>query len=309
MIDDEELAPAEEGQDDDARAEADDDAGGADEARQAIEAQAREQGWRPVEEWRGDKSRWMDAEKFIERTKPAKIRESVDELARENRELKRERAAERAEFEARAARLEKVTQIALKRQREQTLANVKAAKRQAVDVGDIDAYDQLEAHEGKVVAEFATEDKDLAPVQPAQRQQPNAPDPTIHGWVSANAAVRYNDAKWTAAQAFFTESEQLNPEASVEDHLAHVETRINEVWPGTVLKPIRPNGKANGNGHAEQPRQRGPQLEGGTRMAARGGVRQKGFADIPAEERRIYKDYIKEGLFKDEADAAKAHWS
>lgn len=303
-MDDEELALGDEGQDDDARP---DDAGGddgdQDGAREQIEARARELGWKPKTDWKGDQSRWTDAEVFLERTRPAKLRESVDDLARENRELKRQREAEKADFEARMTRLDKVTQIALKRQRETLLANVKAAQRQAVEAADTEAFDELVQYETRVTKDFDKEEQELAPA-PAPRQQQAQVNPTIKSWTDSNPALVHDPVKWNAAVAFFSEAERENPEGDIADHLAHVEARVNEVWPGTVRGRGKANGKDPGGGGP-----RGPRVEAGGRIATRPGARQEGWADIPPAERRLYEDYIKEGLFKDKAAAAKAHWS
>jgi hypothetical protein len=284
------------------------DAGGDEaevEARAKAEEEARGHGWKPVDQWKGDKSGWVDADEFLDRLKPARLRETIDRQNRELSELKSTAAQQQQAFADRLARLDKANQTALKRQREQTFANLKAQQRAATEAGDVDAFDELTEIETKVREDFAKEDAEFAE-KPAQRQA-QQPDPTVDAWVKANPAIAYAPAKWQAAIAFFSESEALNPNASVADHLAHVEERINEAWPGTVrtAKP-RGNGNDREQGEDRQAR-RGPQLDGSSRMPSRQG-RQKGFSDIPAEEKAILKRHIGEGLYKDEADAAKTYW-
>ncbi len=311
-MDDDQLAPGDEGQDEDARV--DDgaaDEGGQDEGREQVEAQARELGWKPKTDWKGDQTRWTDAGEFLERTKPAKLREALDGIAAKNRDLERQRAEDKRQFDERIARLDKVTQTALKRQREQLLANVKAAQRQAVETGDVEAFDQLAAHERRVAEDFDKEERELAPAAPAQKAAPQV-DQTVVAWTESNPAIRHDPVKWNAAVAFFSEAERDNPEGSIADHLAHVESRLDGVWPGSVRAK-----KANGTANGKEP-QRGPQVEGGARSAAKTGMRQKGWTDIPSDERRIIEGHISEGLYRDDpkdtiekqrATAAKAYWS
>jgi hypothetical protein len=79
-----------------------------------------------------------------------------------------------------------------------------------------------------------------------------------------------------------------------------VESRLNETWPGTV--------KAKSNGEAKsQPKTPAPQIEGGARQANKS-ARAKGWSDIPADEQKILKRHVGEGLYKDEAEAAKTYW-
>jgi hypothetical protein len=282
----------------------------ADEGRAEIEARAREQGWKPQSDWKGDRSNWVDADKYLDRLKPAKLREAHDRTARELAELKRERAAERRDFEDRLARLDKMGQKALARQREQLLSQTKAAQRAAAEAGDMEAFDHWQTREAELTEDLAKEAAELAPTQPRQKREAGEPDPTVKAWADANPAVVYDPVKWNAAVAFFSEAERELPDGTIADHLAHVEERLAQTWPGVVKRRGKPqNGRANGQQQDDDRRgQRAPQTESSGRIASRG-ARAKGWAEIPAEEKKIYKEYIADGLFKDEADAAKAHWS
>lgn len=318
MIDREQLAA--DGEDDDARLEDDEIAdGGADEqatdegedeGRAELEAKARELGWKPKTDWKGDRSGWVDADEFVTRHKPAKLREAQDRQARELAELKREREVERREYEDRITRLDRMTRKALERQRAQIINQTKAAQRAAAEAGDMEAFDAWQSHEQKVAADLAKEEEELAPAP--QRREAQQPDPTVAAWVKENPAIAFDPVKWNAAVAFFEEATRDLPDGTIADHLAHVEDRIRQTWPNAVKGAKRAqNGNGRANGHdegGEQRTQRAPQTERSGRIGVRP-ARGKGWTDIPAEERKIYKGYINEGLFKDEAEAAKAHWS
>lgn len=284
--------------------------GGDDGDRAKLETEARDLGWKPKKDWKGDQSNWVDADEFLNRLKPTNLRDTLDRTSKELAELKRQREAEKRDFEDRLARLDKVNAKALERQKKQLLGQVKAAQRQAAEAGDLEAFDHYQEQETKIAEHFAEDEKELA--QPAKPQQQGQPDPTVAAWVERNPAVRFSGPKWQAAVAFFDEAAAENPEGTIADHLAHVEARINEVWPGTVR-----GGKAKQNGNGamngqhkgdEQRGQRSPQTERSGRMAARP-ARAKGWTEIPASERSIMARHIREGLYKDEAEAARAYWS
>lgn len=285
--------------------------GGDDADRKTLESEARSLGWKPKSEWKGDQSGWVDADEFLDQVKPARLRDTLHRTSRELAELKRQREAEKRDFEDRLTRLDKLNAKSMERQRAQLLAQLKAAQRQAAEAGDMEAFDHYQQQEVQAQQHFAKEDDELEKAPP-QRQQQDQPDPAIDAWVKSNPAVRFNGPKWQAAIAFYSEAEAENPGGSIADHLAHVEQRLNETWPGTIRGAKT---KQNGNGGMstrekgeDDQARRSPQTERSGRIATRQ-ARAKGWTDIPAAERSIMKRHISEGLYKDEADAAKAYWS
>jgi hypothetical protein len=285
---------------------------GGDDEQAAAETQARALGWKPKSEWKGDQSGWVDAGEFLDQVKPARLRDTLHKTSKELAELKQQREAEKRDFEDRLARLDKVNAKALARQKEQLVRQVKAAQRQAAEAGDVEAFDHFQEQEAQIAEHFAEDEKELEQAAPQkQAATQGKPDPTVDAWVKKNPAIRFSGPKWQAAVAFFDEAEAENPGGTVADHLAHVEARLNEVWPGTVRGKAKQNGNGamNGNKRDDDKGQRSPQTERSGRMAARTGPRGKGWTDIPAAERNIMARHIKEGLYENEAAAAKAYWS
>lgn len=115
------------------------------------EAEARENGWTPKEDFRGEPERWKDAKTFVEdgeRILPI-VR---SQLAKTREELARERKA----FDERVERMEKIQRETLdrqKRQHEAELAAVVQRQRHAVEMGDTAAYDSLERERARLSAE------------------------------------------------------------------------------------------------------------------------------------------------------------
>lgn len=69
------------------------------EQREAAEAEARKQGWAPKEEWKGDPSKWVDAQEFVRRGDPRYLREQLATVEQRTAEMldgiKRANKAER----------------------------------------------------------------------------------------------------------------------------------------------------------------------------------------------------------------------
>lgn len=98
------------------------------------EAEARSRGWTPEDEFKGDKSRWVDAEDFVKNSdeylpflkKKARVQDQ------EIKQLKRAMEDAKAYFS-------KSEERAFKR----ALAELKTQQRAAVEVGDVDAHDAI----------------------------------------------------------------------------------------------------------------------------------------------------------------------
>lgn len=89
-----------------------------------VEAVARAQGWVPKEEFQGrNGAKWVDAQEFIDRGNPAKLRERVDLLAQEQERRDRE-------YAERVARIERMAEESSKRQQREFDARLKALQRE-----------------------------------------------------------------------------------------------------------------------------------------------------------------------------------
>lgn len=101
------------------------------EAPRDYEAEARERGWRPKEEFPGDESKWVDAEKFIERTDTV-----MPLLKAENKRLKRtldEMKRQQRQFSKFASKAE-----------ERIRAELQSQMEAAVEAGDVPEFQRLQ---------------------------------------------------------------------------------------------------------------------------------------------------------------------
>lgn len=247
------------------------------------EARARAQGWVPKEEFRGPPENWRDAAAFVKRGE-----EEVPIMRERLRALERKLAEKDTQFTA----LERMSQIALQRQREQLAATYQAAMRDAVAVGDVQRYDQLN---GDMAQALHQHDKRLAeqiePLrQPQQQGQPN--DPELATWVQQNTWFQRDPALQHAIIGEARALEAQYPGMSVMDTIRHAEQAVRRRYADKF-------GPSSGQAtplQAERPR--ALTFEGGSRVAG-GGPRPRGAAELPAEARRAGERFVKEGIFKD----------
>lgn len=282
MADEDEAPP--EGETDAAAAE---DAGGDDEAS-AVETTAREQGWAPKEEFRGDPSDWIDADEFVKRGNPQYLRKQLGKSEKQLRELERKAAATEADFNRRLAKMETLN----KAQRNKLYADIEAAREAAVEIGDKAEYQRL----NKVEAQLYEQEQKAEKAAPAEEKGADKPHPDVERWVSENPWFTKSKALNHAAQGIHAELLDTEPGLTIAENLAKTRAEIIRRFPEKFSKNAA---AAKTNGHSA--------VESGQRTVST--PKGKGFSDIPAEERKVIEGHIKEGLYKDKADAAQAYWS
>lgn len=142
-----------------------------------IASRAKEMGWIPEEEFHGDKSRWVDAETYVERGETVmpilqatnkKLREEQVALKKQVEELA---AAQRQAEENVKALNDSAAEMA-KLQYNRALANLKSQKAEALREGDHDAVVEVD----EAIADLKA--KGVPEAKPAARPA-NTPDPIV----------------------------------------------------------------------------------------------------------------------------------
>lgn len=135
-------------------------AAGTGEDSAAVEQQARELGWAPKEDFKGDPEKWVDAHTYVERGEQVlplvkatnrRLREDLSRQAEEQRQLKEALAQSQATIQALQEYHESEIKERVKRTREDLLANLGAAiKDEDIDrqVQVTDELTRLNAAEG-----------------------------------------------------------------------------------------------------------------------------------------------------------------
>ena len=217
-----------------------------DQGQVALEQRARNMGWRPREEFRGEPERWLPAEEFVDRG------ERLLPLLQE-----RSKAADRTIVELR----EQVqrqgetlnTMLASARRAEQVgyrraMQELQQQRTRAVEMGDTQAFAAVE----QAMRELGPEPQVPQERPPQQGPQANA-DPAIAAWVQRNAWFRNDPVANVAMIAAMQQAERDMPAASVAEHLMEAEAVIRRRFPEHFPNRGRVNGNGSGNGQ-DQPK-------------------------------------------------------
>jgi hypothetical protein len=239
------------------------------------DAEAREMGWVPKDEFRGPDDNWRPADEFVKRGE-----EILPIVNAKNRRLEERLEKQERAFEERARRLEAMQQKGLERQKAQFEADQKRIaeqKRIAVSEADSETYDRLDA-----------EEKSLAPpeVEPEPAQQTNSDAETEF----AGKNPWYNTDPLARSLAI-AESQRVAaiPGSTVEQQLKAAEDAVKLRFPEHFPKPVPPPG--GGATHRTATQKRG-----------------KGVNDLPPEAVSAAKSFIAQGVYKDMAEYAKDYF-
>lgn len=243
------------------------------------EAEARASGWTAKEEFKGDPSRWIDAETFVKRADEIMplLKKERDGLKRELAQLKKD-VAKASEFFSKAEQ----------RGYERALTEIKARQEAAVEAGDVEAHRQASKDLDKLREDMAG---DIGPSAKGEKVDQELIDGFIE-WRADNDWYDSNKAMTDYADMI---ARQLGPREksgmSAEDYLGavreKVEARFGDKFPETF-----------GRQKEERKPPKNP-VEGVSTTRPRAG--QKTFADLPADAQRMCDRFIKSGIVKDRA--------
>lgn len=259
----------------------------------STEAEARKQGWVPRREFRGDPEDWTPADEYLRMGDPKYLRKALRETKKAFRGLEKARQQDAASFAERLDRMESMS----KAQRAKLYGDIEAARRQAVAEGNTEEYDRLNQVEADLYKQEQAAGKPTAKKEASPPERPVDED-IIEAWIDENPWWDTNADMQHAAMTINQRIAHRNPGLSTQEQLDKTRAEMEKRFPDYFGK----------NGGKSQPKKPGAAaVESGGRMAS--SPKGKGFSDIPAEERKIIQRHIEEGLYKDQADAAKAYWS
>ncbi len=264
------------------------------------EQRARAMGWVSKDEFRGPADKWRDADEFVrkgEEDLPI-VRERLRDTTRKLTDLEKRLSEQDAQYRREISGLERMTTVALTRQREQIEASYAAAQRQAVEVGDVARFDQLRRDEGEALQRLDQQAWQARNPQPQRCPigLPPPEGPIVDSWKQQNPWFLHNPEMNQVAQMAHVRIGRENPNLPLQDNLAQVTAymrqRYPEAFPGQT-----------------QQRPASMSVEGGSRVPANGGARRRGAGDLPADARTQGERFIKQGLFKDMSEYANEYWS
>jgi hypothetical protein len=223
---------------------------------QAPEARARELGWVPKEEFRGDHEKWVDAETFNRRGEEIMpiLKKNNKELMETVNRLRDENARMKGDHESLLASVEELKTF----QREDTRRQVKEGKakllaelRTAKEAGDtdreIELTDQLTEVNGKI------REAEAAPEQtPADRAKAALKDPAFLEWKAENPWVDVDRVRTATAVAIAADLRDKGNRAVGKDFFAAVSKELAKVYPELKrTTKVESSGGGEGGGSSE----------------------------------------------------------
>lgn len=182
------------------------------------EEQAREQGWRPKEEYNGDPNTWRDAKEFVER---GELFGKIDTMGKELKETKK---ALRMLQEHHT----KVKEVEYNR----AVQELKSLQKRHLEEGNSDGY--LETTE--LLTDLKAEQKAREVVT---QQTGNAPDPRFVSWVQQNQWYAKDVEMRNYADSLGLGYAKTHPELEPDEVLSYVTAEIKTKFKDKFQNPNR----------------------------------------------------------------------
>lgn len=250
-----------------------------DEQVKETELRAKKQGWAPMDEWRDDPDKWVDAETFLKRGDEilpiARERNRAMEDKLERLEtLISETNRQLADSKHANKELAQFYQRSIDTQRERILTELKAKQREAVAEGDQQAFDQAEQ-------QIAQVEKDAKTLSDGNRtDSPPPEDPNFTAWKTKNRWYG-TDAElslYAESMATWVANQKPHLRGQAGFFLA-VENEVRKRFP----EKFNTDKGGNGDGDGDQPAV--PRVEGGGAAPKRKSGK-KGYDQLTPEAKR-----------------------
>jgi len=184
----------------------------------SYEEQAREQGWKPLDEYEGDKTKWRSPKEFVER---GELFGKIDSMGKE---LKETRKALKMLQEHHSKVKETEYNNALR--------ELKTLQKKHLEDGNSDGY--LETTE--LLTDLKAEQKAREVVQEGK---PNQPDPRFIQWTAENKWYQADPEMRNFADAVGLGYAQQNPSLDPEEVLMYVTTQVKSRFKDKFVNPNR----------------------------------------------------------------------
>ncbi len=262
--------------------------------QERAEIDARRQGWRPLEEFKGPEKAWVDAETFLARG--TEIRSFTKA---ENEKLRRELAEAKASLIEQGKTIEEIREYHAKMEERAIAAAVsrlKAERRAAMGEGNMELAAQLaeEIDELKDAPSAVPKKKDASP--PPQKTAEQSPE--ITAWNKENASWYNDDADnedlVAYANGMATKLGARN-DLSIQDRLDMLTERVKKAFPDRFGTKKPRVGLTSGAG------------EGGGREGSRKSA--TSVSALPADARAAGARYVKQRLYKDMEEYAQEYFN
>lgn len=249
----------------------------------SYEQEAREDGWRPLEEWDGDPDDWVDAKEFNFRGKLMKrIQQQSSELNNIKKENKEVKDALRALGEHNKKIAEQEYKRAVKDLKQRKVEALENNEHQTVLEIDDQIEDLQTAHR-----ELAAEQDEVVPDK--ESDKPDSLPGPVQKWLDSDKNSWYHEDAIMrgAADALYVEYLGKHPE-DFTGALEHVENNMRKRFPNELGGQQKP-----GKSAVTEP--------SGRASASKKQGRTKKFTsrDLNDEQRTVAQTFVRQGVFKD----------
>lgn len=243
------------------------------EAPRDYEAEARAHGWTPKEDFKGDPTRWVDAESFVTRAD-----EIMPLLKAQNASMKREMADLKKQVRKASEHFSKAEERAYA----QAMRDLEARQDQAAEVGDVATVAKIRDDMMSMKADVAETVNPLA----AEAEQALEAWSASNEWYEKNTDLReYADFQATKYRAL---TETMKPAEFYE----FIADKVKKQFPAEFAAKApraKPNNPVEGVG------------------MGRGATGKKSFFDLPPEAQRACDKWVKQGIIKSRDDYVKSY--
>lgn len=188
------------------------------------EEAARAQGWKPKDEYHGDKSKWRGSKEFVDR---GELFGKIDTLGRELKETKKA-------LQMLQEHHSKVREVEYNK----ALQELKTLQKKHLEEGNSDGY--LETTELLTDLKAEQKAREVINEQVTQQEQPSV-DPRFVTWVGRNIWYEKDDEMRQFADAIGTGYAKVHPDTNPEEVLKYVSAQVKGRFPHKFKNPNRDN--------------------------------------------------------------------
>lgn len=265
-----------------------------DDADPSIEARARAQGWKPLEEYHGAPDGWRDAETYLRRGEQELplMRERNRDLERRFIALQRSRDEDRLVLADMAERTRKSEERAYARAR----ADVERERQEAVALGDTQRFDAAE----RQLKELDESKPAPPPPKPAAAPPEMGAVPReVAEWGAKNPWFGSNPDLRERATRLHVDLLQSEPELSLTENLERVTDSMRVLYPSRIVGAARPPRQQESEPPANEPeppanpRRAAPASVGGAREGGPRRAAPNSFDAMPQDSKDAYARYAR----------------
>lgn len=231
-----------------------------------VEAEARSKGWKPEEEFDGNKEgkRFVSAEEFLDREK------FFEKISSQSSRIKK--------MESVLEKMHEHVQRSEKAAYDKALTDLQTQKTLAVQDGDVEKFKSLDQQHADLMQQQIQTETASQQAQDSERQSKLAEFQQKNPWFNVNASFGDDYAMTTYALGISHKLAQTNPGLSLEDELKVVEDEVKKTFAHKFNNPNK-----------EKPAQVLPS----TGKPSTGGKPSITMKDLPADHQQICRDFCK----------------